>query len=75
VKPEKQRGRFNRYTAEELALVRDVYHRWGAVRMERMRLQARLGMRTDVFCRVGQGLYGKKPFVPLSERGDRESGK
>jgi len=57
----KQSGRWSPYTADQLDRVRDVHRRWYEVRRERMRLQAELGMRTDVFCRIGRGEYGKKP--------------
>ena len=57
----KQSGRIGRLTADEIEKVRDVHRRWNAVRYERMRVQADLGLRTDMFCRIGRGVVGKKP--------------
>ena len=56
-----QSGRVSPYTAEQIARVRDVHRRWHEVRIERMRVQAELNMRTDIFSKVGRGEYGKKP--------------
>ena len=57
----KQSGRTGKLTATEIDRVRDVHRRWYEVRLERMRLQRDLGLRTDMFCRIGRGDVGKKP--------------
>lgn len=57
----RQSGRTSPYTAEQLEHIRDVHTRWHKVRRERIRLCKELGVRSDVFSRIGLGHYGKKP--------------
>ena len=57
----RQPGPTSRYTAEQIAHIRDVYARWMAVRRERIRLTKTLGLGHSGFCRIGMGTLGKKP--------------
>ena len=56
-----QSGRSSRYTAEELARVRELYERWHTVRNERLRTMKSLNLRACEFVRIGKGQLGKKP--------------
>ena len=51
----------SRFTAEEIAHIRDVHNRWQAMRVERIRLCKSLGLRSDLFNRIGSGRLGKNP--------------
>jgi hypothetical protein len=56
-----QPGRSCNLTADQIKQVRDVHARWLSVRAERMRLQYDLGLKTEMFCKIGRGECGKKP--------------
>jgi hypothetical protein len=48
------------YTAEEVLAIREMYQRWEAVRIERIRFTKSRGMRPDQFNRIGRGVIGKR---------------
>ena len=54
-------GRACRFTAAEIERIRDVYDRWNAVRIERIRITKELDLKKNGFNRIGQGRLGKKP--------------
>jgi hypothetical protein len=54
-------GRPSRLTAVEIERVRQVYAAWMAIRQERLRLGAELGLRHSEFTDYGRGTRGKKP--------------
>ena len=54
-------GLYSRFTADEIAKIRDVYDRLKAVRIERIRITKELDLKMNGFNRIGQGKLGKKP--------------
>lgn len=56
-----QPGRCSRFTLEELVSIRRTYDEWKRVRVARISICKRLGIRSDMFNKIGQGRLGKKP--------------
>jgi hypothetical protein len=59
----KQPGVTSRFTRDEVDRIRETYRQWQAARIQRIRVCKELGLRSDLFCRIGQGVRGKKPRV------------
>ncbi|MEY4471870.1 MAG: hypothetical protein RL671_174 [Pseudomonadota bacterium] len=53
-------GKAREYTAAEIAEIREIYARWKAIRLERIRFTKSRGLRPDQFNRVGSGRIGKR---------------
>lgn len=54
-------GRASRFTAAEIADVREVYRLLRLAERQRTQIQQRLGMSPDEFNNYGRGARGKKP--------------
>jgi hypothetical protein len=54
-------GLKSRFTAEEIAYIRDVHARWISVRNERIRITKLLNLSKSAFSRIGKGTLGKNP--------------
>lgn len=54
-------GLKSRFTAAEIAQIRDVYDRWNAIRRERIRICKALDLKHNGFNRIGAGKLGKNP--------------
>ena len=54
-------GLYSRLTADDIALVRDIYRRLESVRKERRDLMGRLRLTREYWRRIGIGRAGKKP--------------
>jgi hypothetical protein len=51
------------YTVEDIIAIREMYKRWEAVRIERIRFTKERGLRPDQFNRIGKGRIGKRAMA------------
>lgn len=55
------RGLYSRLTADEIATVRESWDRYQAAKRERQELLRQLRISRSHWCRIGEGIAGKKP--------------
>ena len=56
-------GLKSRLTAEEIMAIREMYKRWEAIRLERIRFTKSRGLRPGQFNRIGKGKLGKRALA------------